>query len=71
MSEQAPVGHAKLPRLPTELEGFDALAELALDMRSSWNHAADQIWVQFEGHAALAVLERAHSFMQATARPAL
>ncbi len=24
--------------------GFDALAELALDMRSSWNHATDQIW---------------------------
>ncbi len=28
----------------TDIEGFDALAELALDMRSSWNHASDQIW---------------------------
>ncbi len=30
--------------LPIEVEGFDALAELALDMRWSWNHAADEIW---------------------------
>lgn len=30
--------------LPTEIEGFDSLAELALDMRSSWNHAADEVW---------------------------
>ncbi len=27
-----------------DVAGFDALAELALDMRSSWNHATDQIW---------------------------
>jgi starch phosphorylase len=24
--------------------GFDSLAELALDLRSSWNHAADEVW---------------------------
>lgn len=30
--------------LPTDVEGFDALAELALDMRWSWNHAADRLW---------------------------
>jgi starch phosphorylase len=30
--------------LPTEIEGFDLLAELALDMRSSWNHATDEVW---------------------------
>ncbi|MEA5114416.1 MAG: alpha-glucan family phosphorylase [Geobacteraceae bacterium] len=29
---------------PTEVEGFDSLAELALDMRWSWNHAADEVW---------------------------
>ena len=34
--------------LPTELEGFTSLAELALDMRWSWNHAADDIWRQLE-----------------------
>lgn len=30
--------------LPVEVEGFDSLAELALDMRWSWNHAADEVW---------------------------
>ena len=30
--------------LPKEIEGFDLLAGLALDMRSSWNHATDVIW---------------------------
>jgi starch phosphorylase len=34
--------------LPTDIEGFDALAELALDMRWSWNHAADQVWRQLD-----------------------
>jgi starch phosphorylase len=29
---------------PTEVEGFNSLAELALDMRWSWNHASDEIW---------------------------
>ena len=27
----------------TDVEGFDSLAELALDMRSSWNYATDQV----------------------------
>jgi glycogen phosphorylase len=27
-----------------EVEGFDSLAELALDMRWSWNHRADEVW---------------------------
>jgi starch phosphorylase len=27
-----------------EIDGFGALAELALDMRWSWNHCADEIW---------------------------
>jgi glycogen phosphorylase len=30
--------------LPAEIEGFEALAELALDMRWSWNHASDDVW---------------------------
>ena len=34
--------------LPTEVEGFDSLTELALDMRWSWNHAADEIWRQLD-----------------------
>ncbi|MFI4867395.1 MAG: DUF3417 domain-containing protein, partial [Steroidobacterales bacterium] len=30
--------------LPTGVDGFDALAELALDVRWAWNHAADELW---------------------------
>jgi starch phosphorylase len=33
---------------PTEVEGFDSLAELALDMRWSWNHAADEVWTRLD-----------------------
>ncbi len=32
------VSHPIYNLLPTEVEGFDSLAELALDMRWSWNH---------------------------------
>ena len=34
--------------LPREVEGFDSLAELALDMQSSWNHATDEVWRQLD-----------------------
>lgn len=34
--------------LPKEIEGFDSLAELALDMRWSWDHSADEVWQQLE-----------------------
>jgi starch phosphorylase len=27
-----------------DVEGFDSLSELALDLRSSWNHATDDVW---------------------------
>jgi glycogen phosphorylase len=30
--------------LPTGVEGSDVLAELALDMRWSWNHEAVELW---------------------------
>jgi starch phosphorylase len=30
--------------LPTDIEGCDALAELALDLNWSWNHATDEVW---------------------------
>jgi glycogen phosphorylase len=44
MSKQTRVSHPIYNLLPTEIEGFDSLAELALDMRWSWNHATDQVW---------------------------
>ncbi len=34
--------------LPFELKGFDALAELALDMRWSWNHESDELWEELD-----------------------
>ena len=34
--------------IPVEVKGFDSLAELALDMRWSWNHAADELWKQLD-----------------------
>jgi starch phosphorylase len=30
--------------LPTDIEGFDSLAELALDMHWAWNHSTDGVW---------------------------
>jgi starch phosphorylase len=34
--------------LPTDIVGVDSLAELALDMRWSWNHYADDVWRQLD-----------------------
>ena len=44
MSTQARASHPMYGLLPTDVEGFDSLAELALDMRWSWNHAGDDVW---------------------------
>ena len=49
MSEQTPISELKQRLVSTtDVEGFDSLAELALDMRSSWDHATDQIWRQLD-----------------------
>jgi len=48
MSKQMRTSHPIYSLLPTEVEGFDALAELALDMRWSWSHATDQVWQQLD-----------------------
>ena len=48
MSKQTPVSKPIYSLLPTDVEGFDSLAELALDMRWSWNHAADEVWRQLD-----------------------
>ena len=48
MSEQTPVGKPASNPLPADAEGFNSLAELALDMRWSWNHAADDLWRQLD-----------------------
>jgi glycogen phosphorylase len=44
MSKQTRVSHPIYGLLHTGVQGFDSLAELALDMRWSWNHATDRVW---------------------------
>ena len=48
MSKQSRVSHPIYNLLPADIEGFDSLAELALDMRWSWNHATDKVWRQLD-----------------------
>src|ERR1700692_652533 len=48
MSNPTRLSHPIYSLLPAEVEGFDPLAELALDMRWSWNHAADEVWRQLD-----------------------
>ncbi len=33
---------------PSKIDGFDSLAELALNLRWSWNHATDEVWRQLD-----------------------
>ena len=48
MKKEKPVGHSIYNPLSKEVEGFDSLVELALDMRWSWNHATDKVWSQLD-----------------------
>jgi glycogen phosphorylase len=48
MSNEIHARHSVYNLLPTDVEGFDSLAELALDMRWSWNHATDIVWRQLD-----------------------
>ena len=48
MSRQAGASHPKERLQSADIEGFEPLSELALDMRSSWNHATDQVWRQLD-----------------------
>ena len=48
MTKQTPVSKPTYCLLPADVEGFDSLAELALNMRWSWNHADDEVWRQLD-----------------------
>lgn len=41
-------GNIACSPLAMEIEGFDSLIGLALDMRWSWNHTADELWQQLD-----------------------
>ena len=48
MPQEARTNHPLYNLLPREIEGFDSLAELALNLRWSWNHATDDVWRQLD-----------------------
>ena len=48
MSETTRANHPIYNLLPTEIVGFDSLAELALDMHWTWTHVTDQVWRQLD-----------------------
>ena len=48
MSEPQKVTNPLCSLLSSDVEGVDSLAEIALDMRWSWNPEADEIWQRFD-----------------------
>jgi starch phosphorylase len=48
MIEPSQISAATERFLCSDVPGFEAVAELALDMRSSWNHATDQLWRELD-----------------------
>ena len=48
MSEETRASHPLYSLLPTDIAGFDSLAELALNLRWSWNHSTDEVWRQLD-----------------------
>ncbi len=48
MNRQTPPIDATWSHQASGIDGFDSLAELALDMRWSWNHATDEVWRELD-----------------------
>jgi starch phosphorylase len=48
MSKQDPATTSIYASPVANVDGFDSLAKLALDMHSSWNHGADVLWRQLD-----------------------
>jgi glycogen phosphorylase len=48
MRPQSPVSKPIYSLLAKDVEGYDSLAELAVDMRWSWNHATDEVWRELD-----------------------
>jgi glycogen phosphorylase len=48
MNGETRASHPKELLSCADVEGWDSLSELALDLRSSWNHATDQVWRQLD-----------------------
>ncbi|OIR11806.1 glycogen phosphorylase [mine drainage metagenome] len=48
MNEAASVTHPLYDLLPSDVEGYESLVDLALDMRWSWSHATDEVWRELD-----------------------
>jgi glycogen phosphorylase len=48
MSEQDKFKKMVYSFLPTDIDGLDSLAELALDLHWTWDHAEDEVWRQLD-----------------------
>jgi starch phosphorylase len=48
MNKKSRIDKPNYSNSPNNIEGFDSLAELALDLRWSWNHTADEVWQQLD-----------------------
>ena len=48
MSKQKPVKKPIKSNSSTDVKKLDSLAELALNMRSAWNHATDEVWQKLD-----------------------
>jgi starch phosphorylase len=48
MSKPTPLSQSRQRLGSADVDGFNSLAELALDMRWSWNHVTDQVWRQLD-----------------------
>ena len=50
MIKQNPLNERVYGHLPSDIDGFDSLAEIALNMHWSWNHAGDELWRQLDAN---------------------
>ena len=64
MSKQTRVSHPKYKLLLTEVEGFDSLVGLDMDMRWSWNLATDEGTLLTQAERNLDAAARAKSARQ-------
>src|SRR3984885_9835290 len=48
MSKQTGTVTSSYAHQAAGIDGFDSLAELALNLRWSWNHATDEVWRQLD-----------------------
>jgi len=48
MNDKTPVSQPNYNSLHSDIDGFDSLSGLALDLHWSWNHSTDEVWRQLD-----------------------